>query len=144
MDLVETRLRDPTASTALGAEVARLLEKGAITTVFLPLLHGFQEVRGEETYSGSLRIQQICCHEEIQNAHYQSAALMCERGRLVHIPGSQGCLSLSIAYLLSLRALHIAGVQNFRADLTSRGGPRRDEWRLHPEPLPDQSDNVGM
>ena len=33
MGLVETRLRDPAASTALAAEVARLLEKGAITTV---------------------------------------------------------------------------------------------------------------
>ena len=36
-------------------------------------------------------------------------------------------------YLLSLRALHIAGAQNFGADLMSRGGPRRDEWRLHPD-----------
>ena len=33
MGLVETRLRDPAASTALAAEVARLLEKGAITVV---------------------------------------------------------------------------------------------------------------
>ena len=33
MGLVETRLWDPAASTALAAEVARLLEKGAITTV---------------------------------------------------------------------------------------------------------------
>ena len=33
MGLVETRLRDPAASTALAAEVARLLEKGAITAV---------------------------------------------------------------------------------------------------------------
>ena len=36
-------------------------------------------------------------------------------------------------YLRSLRALHIAGAQNFGADLMSRGGPRRDEWRLHPD-----------
>ena len=87
MGLVETRLRDPAASTALAAEVARLLEKGAIVVVppheiasrvLLPLLPGFQEVRGDETYSGSSRVQQILCREEIQNAHYQSAALMCE------------------------------------------------------------------
>ena len=33
MGLVETRLRDPAASTALAVEVAHLLEKGAITVV---------------------------------------------------------------------------------------------------------------
>ena len=33
MGLVETRLRDPVASRTLAAEVARLLEKGAITVV---------------------------------------------------------------------------------------------------------------
>ena len=68
MGLVEPRLREPAASTALAAEVARLLEKGAITVplpprvtsrVLLPLLPGFQEVRGDETYSGYLRVQQI-------------------------------------------------------------------------------------
>ena len=41
-------------------------------------------------------------------------------------------------YPLSLRALHIAGAQNFWADLMSCGGPRRDEWRfsLNPRDLP--------
>ena len=34
--------------------------------------------------------------------------------------------------IFRLRALHIVGAQNFGADLTSRGGPRQDEWRLHP------------
>ena len=57
-----------------------------------PLLPGFQEVRGNETYSGSSRVQQIRCHEEVQNAHGRSIVPVCERGRLVHIPGSQGCL----------------------------------------------------
>ena len=33
MGLVETRLQDTVASTALAAKVARLLEKGAIATV---------------------------------------------------------------------------------------------------------------
>jgi len=35
--------------------------------------------------------------------------------------------------LLSLRALHIPGSQNVGADLMSGGGPRQDEWRLHPD-----------
>ena len=36
------------------------------------------------------------------------------------------------ANLKSLRASHIAGHLNLGADLMSRGGPRRDEWSLHP------------
>ena len=73
MGLVETRLRDPAASTALAAEVARLLVKGAITVVppprvsprvLFPLLPGFQEVRGKETDSGSSHVRQIRCREE--------------------------------------------------------------------------------
>ena len=36
-------------------------------------------------------------------------------------------------YLLSLRALRIASAQNFRANLMSCGGPRQNEWRLHPD-----------
>lgn len=36
-------------------------------------------------------------------------------------------------HLRSLTAAHIPGCQNIGADLMSRGGPRDDEWRLHPE-----------
>ncbi|XP_019905069.2 uncharacterized protein LOC105026845 [Esox lucius] len=36
-------------------------------------------------------------------------------------------------HLRSLRALHIPGELNVGADLLSRGGPRDDEWRLHPD-----------
>lgn len=32
-----------------------------------------------------------------------------------------------------MRALHIAGHPNVGADLMSRGGPRRDDWSLHPQ-----------
>ena len=58
--------------------------------VLFPLLPGFQEARGKETYSGSSRVQQTRCQEEVQNAHCRSVVPVCERGRLVHIPGSQG------------------------------------------------------
>ena len=35
--------------------------------------------------------------------------------------------------VLSLRALHIPGLENRRADLMWRGGPLPGEWVLHPE-----------
>lgn len=36
-------------------------------------------------------------------------------------------------HLLSLKALHIAGIWNVGADLMCQGGPREGEWRLHPD-----------
>ena len=35
--------------------------------------------------------------------------------------------------LRSIRALHIPGLQNGGADLLSRGGPRYEDWSLHPQ-----------
>lgn len=35
-------------------------------------------------------------------------------------------------HLLSIRAVHVPGVQNCGADMLSRGGPINGEWRLHP------------
>ena len=89
--LMETRLRDPAASPALAAEVARLL-KGTITTFLLHESHlGFyshyllvSKKSAEKRPILDLGVQQICCHKEIQNAHYQSAAPMCERATASH------------------------------------------------------------
>ncbi|KAK0150614.1 hypothetical protein N1851_008283 [Merluccius polli] len=47
--------------------------------------------------------------------------------------GNPRPLALAHQNLLSPRALHIAGAQNFGADLMSHGSPCRDEWRLHPD-----------
>jgi len=39
--------------------------------------------------------------------------------------------------LYSLRALHITSAKNVGADLMSCGGPRRNEWRSHPDIVTD-------
>ena len=96
---------DPVASVSLAAEVGRLLEKGVVTgwfhpppppqvtpRVLLPLFPGSQEIRGDETHSGSKLFQLVNCCKEIQKALHQSVSPMCERRRLFHNPGSQGCL----------------------------------------------------
>ena len=91
MGLVETTLRDPAASTALAAEVARLLvvvpahesHLGFYSRYFL-----VSKKSGEKRTMLDLRV----FNRFVATRKFRIVVPVCERGRLVHIPGSQGCL----------------------------------------------------
>ncbi|XP_030293378.1 uncharacterized protein LOC115593839 [Sparus aurata] len=46
---------------------------------------------------------------------------------------SEQLLTWAFPHFLSLRAVHLPGVQNNVADVLSRQGPPQGDWRLHPE-----------
>lgn len=47
-------------------------------------------------------------------------------------------------HILSLKAVHLPGLQNQAADMLSRGGPWPGEWRLHPDVVKLIWDHFGM